>query len=88
MTTNLSAQGNRRRSDTSALAPIDDVFAPIDDVIAAIGRGEMVVLVDDEDRENEGDLIMAAQHVTPEKLAFIIRHTSGVVVAPLTGERC
>jgi 3,4-dihydroxy 2-butanone 4-phosphate synthase/GTP cyclohydrolase II len=48
----------------------------------------MVVLVDDEDRENEGDLIMAAQHVTPEKLAFIIRHTSGVVVAPLTGERC
>jgi len=88
MTTNLSAQGNRRRSDTSALAPIDDVFAPIDDVIAAIGHGEMVVLVDDEDRENEGDLIMAAQYVTPEKLAFIIRHTSGVVVAPLTGERC
>ena len=65
-----------------------DVFDPIDDVIAAIGRGEMVVLVDDEDRENEGDLIMAAEHVTAEKLAFIIRHTSGVVVAPLTGERC
>ncbi|GDX14559.1 MAG: bifunctional 3,4-dihydroxy-2-butanone-4-phosphate synthase/GTP cyclohydrolase II [Ilumatobacteraceae bacterium] len=65
-----------------------DAFAPIDDVIAAIARGDMVVLVDDEDRENEGDLIMAAQHVTPEKLAFIIRHTSGVVVAPLTGERC
>ena len=63
-------------------------FAPIDEVIAAIARGEMVVLVDDEDRENEGDLIMAAEHVTPEKLAFIIRHTSGVVVAPLTGERC
>lgn len=66
----------------------DNVFAPIDEVIAAIARGEMVVLVDDEDRENEGDLIMAAEHVTPEKLAFIIRHTSGVVVAPLTGERC
>jgi 3,4-dihydroxy 2-butanone 4-phosphate synthase/GTP cyclohydrolase II len=48
----------------------------------------MVVIVDDEDRENEGDLIMAAEHVTAEKLAFIIRHTSGVVVAPLTGERC
>ncbi|MBJ7504368.1 MAG: bifunctional 3,4-dihydroxy-2-butanone-4-phosphate synthase/GTP cyclohydrolase II [Ilumatobacteraceae bacterium] len=64
------------------------MFAPIDEVIAAIARGEMVVLVDDEDRENEGDLIMAAQHVTAEKLAFIIRHTSGVVVAPLTGERC
>ncbi len=66
----------------------NSAFAPIDDVIAAIARGEMVVLVDDEDRENEGDLIMAAEHVTAEKLAFIIRHTSGVVVAPLTGERC
>jgi len=63
-------------------------FAPIEDVIAAIGRGEMVVIVDDEDRENEGDLIMAAQFATPEKLAFIIRYTSGVVCAPLTEERC
>jgi len=66
----------------------NSAFAPIDAVIAAIARGDMVVLVDDEDRENEGDLIMAAEHVTAEKLAFIIRHTSGVVVAPLTGERC
>ena len=66
----------------------NSAFAPIDEVIAAIARGDMVVLVDDEDRENEGDLIMAAEHVTAEKLAFIIRHTSGVVVAPLTGERC
>ena len=66
----------------------NSAFAAIDDVIAAIARGDMVVLVDDEDRENEGDLIMAAEHVTAEKLAFIIRHTSGVVVAPLTGERC
>ncbi|NDC26250.1 MAG: bifunctional 3,4-dihydroxy-2-butanone-4-phosphate synthase/GTP cyclohydrolase II [Actinobacteria bacterium] len=63
-------------------------MAPIEDVVAAIGRGEMVVMVDDEDRENEGDLIMAAQFATPEKIAFIVRHTSGVVVAPLTGERC
>ncbi len=63
-------------------------FAPIEEVVAAIGRGEMIVMVDDEDRENEGDLIMAAEHVTAEKIAFIVRHTSGVVVAPLTGERC
>jgi len=63
-------------------------LSPIEDVIAAIARGEMIVMVDDEDRENEGDLIMAAQFATPEKLAFIVRHTSGVVVAPLTGERC
>ena len=63
-------------------------FAPIEDVVAAIARGEMVVMVDDEDRENEGDLIMAAEFATPEKIAFIVRHTSGVVVAPLTGDRC
>ena len=66
----------------------DNGMAPIEDVIAAIARGEMIVMVDDEDRENEGDLIMAAQFATAEKIAFIVRHTSGVVVAPLSGERC
>ncbi len=63
-------------------------FAPIPEILAAIARGEMVVMVDDEDRENEGDFIMAAQFATAEKLAFIVRHSSGVVCAPLTGERC
>ena len=66
----------------------DHGFAPIADVVAAIGRGEMVVMVDDEDRENEGDLIMAAEFATAERLAFIIRHTSGVVCAPMTNDRC
>ncbi len=61
---------------------------PIEDVIAAIGRGEIVVIVDDEDRENEGDFIMAAEHATPEKLAFIVRYSTGVICAPLTDERC
>jgi 3,4-dihydroxy 2-butanone 4-phosphate synthase/GTP cyclohydrolase II len=61
---------------------------PLEDVIAAIARGEMVVIVDDEDRENEGDFIMAAQHATPEKLAFIVRYSTGVICVPLTGERC
>lgn len=65
-----------------------DPFAPIDEVVAAIGRGEIVVMVDDEDRENEGDLIMAAEHATPEAIAFFVRHTSGVICAPLTGDRC
>jgi 3,4-dihydroxy 2-butanone 4-phosphate synthase/GTP cyclohydrolase II len=46
-----------------------------------------VVVVDDEDRENEGDLIMAAEAATAEKIAFFVRHTSGVICAPLTGER-
>jgi 3,4-dihydroxy 2-butanone 4-phosphate synthase/GTP cyclohydrolase II len=63
-------------------------LAPIEDVIAAMARGEIVVIVDDEDRENEGDFIMAAEHATPEKLAFIVRYSTGVVCAPLTDERC
>jgi 3,4-dihydroxy 2-butanone 4-phosphate synthase/GTP cyclohydrolase II len=62
-------------------------FATIPEAVAAIARGEIVVVVDDEDRENEGDLIMASEAVTPEKIAFFVRHTSGVICAPLTGER-
>ena len=53
-----------------------------------IADGGMVVVVDDEDREDEGDLVMAAEHATAEDLAFIVRHTSGVVCVALTGERC
>ncbi len=63
-------------------------LAKIEDAIAAFGRGEIVVVLDDEDRENEGDLIMAAEHVTPEKIAFFLRYTSGYICATLTGERC
>ncbi len=62
-------------------------FAPIEDAIAAIARGEVVVVVDDEDRENEGDLVMAAEYATGDKIAFFLAHTSGVICAPLTGER-
>src|ERR671926_1026657 len=56
------------------------------DAIDAFTRGEIVVVTDDDDRENEGDLILAAVHATPEKMAFIIRHTCGIVCAPVTGE--
>jgi 3,4-dihydroxy 2-butanone 4-phosphate synthase/GTP cyclohydrolase II len=62
-------------------------FSKIEDAIAAVARGEIVVVVDDEDRENEGDLIMAADAVTPEKIAFFIAHTSGLICTPLTPER-
>src|SRR5712691_10478584 len=54
--------------------------------IDAFAAGEIVVVTDDDDRENEGDLILAAVHATPEKMAFIVRHTAGIVCAPLTGE--
>ena len=62
-------------------------FAPIEEAIAAIGRGDIIIVVDDEDRENEGDLIMAAEYATPEKIAFFLAHTSGLICVPMTGER-
>jgi 3,4-dihydroxy 2-butanone 4-phosphate synthase / GTP cyclohydrolase II len=62
-------------------------FAKIEDAVAAIGRGEIVIVVDDEDRENEGDLIMAAEFATHENIAFFLHHTSGVICAPVTRER-
>ncbi|MEP0321690.1 3,4-dihydroxy-2-butanone-4-phosphate synthase [Bauldia litoralis] len=55
----------------------------VSQAVRAFARGEIVVVTDDDDRENEGDLIMAAVHATPEKLAFIVRHTTGIVCAPL-----
>src|SRR5947208_10665643 len=62
-------------------------FAPIDEAIEAIARGEFVVVVDDADRENEGDLIIAAEKITPEGIAFRVRHTSGVICLPVVGAR-
>ena len=66
---------------TSPPIPLDDVERAIKDMAA----GRPVVVVDDEDRENEGDIIFAAQAATPELLAFMIRHTSGVICVPMPG---
>ncbi|HEX5937407.1 MAG TPA: bifunctional 3,4-dihydroxy-2-butanone-4-phosphate synthase/GTP cyclohydrolase II [Actinomycetota bacterium] len=65
----------------------EDAFASIPEAIEEIGKGRMVIVVDDADRENEGDLIMAAERVTPEAIAFIVRHSSGVICMPVIGER-
>lgn len=62
-------------------------FAPVVDLAAAIGRGEMVIVVDDADRENEGDLVLAASAATPVHLGFMIRHSSGILTVPMLGER-
>lgn len=59
----------------------------VEDAIAAVGRGEIVVVVDDMDRENEGDFIMAADMATPETIATIIRYSSGVICIGMEGER-
>ena len=63
-------------------------FHPIESAIEAIAHGGIVVVADDENRENEGDLIMAADAATPEAIAFFIRYTSGVICAALPGRRC
>ncbi len=60
--------------------------AHVDEVIAAFARGELVIVTDDDDRENEGDLFVAGALCTPEKMAFVIRHTSGIVCAPVTSD--
>jgi 3,4-dihydroxy 2-butanone 4-phosphate synthase/GTP cyclohydrolase II len=60
-------------------------FSTIPEVLEEIRHGRMVIVTDDEDRENEGDLIIAAEKITPKNLGFIIRHTSGVVCVPMEG---
>jgi 3,4-dihydroxy 2-butanone 4-phosphate synthase/GTP cyclohydrolase II len=62
--------------------------ARVEEAIARIARGEPVVVADDADRENEGDLILAAESATPEAVAFVLRHTSGVLCVALPAERC
>src|SRR5690348_8171190 len=65
---------------------MNDAHQRIQAAIAAFARGEIIVVTDDDDRENEGDLFVAASLCTPEKMAFIIRNTSGIVCAPLSGD--
>lgn len=63
-------------------------FARIEDAVADIRDGRMIIIVDDEDRENEGDLVCAAEKVTPEIINFMARHARGLICLPLTEERC
>src|SRR5687767_10438929 len=63
-------------------------FTSIEDAIADIRDGRMVIIVDDEDRENEGDLVCAAEKATPEIINFMARHARGLICLPLTEERC
>lgn len=63
-------------------------FDPTESLIEDIRNGRMVVLLDDEDRENEGDLVMAAEHVTPEAINFMATHARGLICLTLSGERC
>lgn len=75
--------GSEFHSRPEELMKLDTVNEAID----AVAAGEMVIVVDDDDRENEGDLIVAASKVTAAQVAFMVRHTSGILCAPLTAER-
>lgn len=71
-------------SQQRASAP---VFAPVEEAVAAIRAGGFTIVVDDEDRENEGDLVIAAERVTPEAINFMLKHARGLITVPLTAER-
>ena len=60
----------------------------IEEAIEDFRKGEFVIIVDDEDRENEGDLVVAAGLITPEKVNFMLKHARGVLCAPITISRC
>jgi len=68
-------------------AMTDIVLDPIEDALAEFAKGEIVIVVDDEDRENEGDLILAAEFATPEKIAFFAKEASGLICLSMTAER-
>nr|HRC84937.1 3,4-dihydroxy-2-butanone-4-phosphate synthase [Thermoanaerobaculia bacterium] len=68
--------------------PSQEPFVSVEEAIARFRRGELVILVDDEDRENEGDLALAAEKVTPEAINFMARHGRGLICLALTAERC
>ena len=66
----------------------DIKFSTIDEALEDIAAGKMVVVVDDEDRENEGDLVMAAQFITPDAINLMATHARGWICLALTPERC
>lgn len=72
--------------DLNAIASSD--ISPVTEIVAELRAGRLVILVDEEDRENEGDLVMAAEFVTPEAINFMVTHARGLVCLTLTEERC
>ena len=76
------------RNNTIRPAVATSTFSTIEEIIADIRRGKMVIMVDDEDRENEGDLLMAAERVRPEDINYMARYGRGLICLTMTRERC
>merc|ERR1712224_1162566 len=77
-------EAKKEAAEALKVAP-RSAFDSIEDALAAFAAGDFVIVVDNEDRENEGDLIIAADALTEEKMAFMIRHTSGLICAGCSG---
>src|SRR3982751_977252 len=77
-----------RSAPAPATITIDMAFSPIPEILEDLKAAKMIVLVDDEDRENEGDLVVAAEKCTPDAINFMVKHARGVVCLALTEERC
>ena len=73
-------------SPRTALAPA--MISPVEDIVADMRAGKIVILVDEEDRENEGDLLLAADHVSANAINFMARYGRGLICLTLTRERC
>jgi 3,4-dihydroxy 2-butanone 4-phosphate synthase / GTP cyclohydrolase II len=80
MTTALASSSNTLSTATG--------ISPVEDIVAQLKAGRMVIVSDDEDRENEGDLLMAAEHVTPEAINFMAKYGRGLICLTLSKERC
>src|SRR5712691_7452901 len=80
--------GPQTRETISAVSEKKSPFVSIEAAVDELRAGRFVVVVDDEDRENEGDLVLAAERVTPEKINFMAREGRGLICLALTGERC
>src|SRR5690606_7338233 len=75
--------------ETNATQPImETIFNTVEEAIEDIKAGKVVIVVDDEDRENEGDFLTAARNASPEVINFMATHGKGLICAPLTEERC
>lgn len=82
------AAGTDTRADRPTGCKYGMALNSIKDIIDDIRQGKMVILMDDEDRENEGDLVMAAEHCTPEAINFMARFGRGLICMPMTRHRC
>ena len=89
MAEKTTGKRSRRKQPGLALASPSrrrNVFAPVEDAVDAIRHGQMVIVVDDEDRENEGDLTVAAEKATPEIINFMAKYGRGLICLPMTGD--